>query len=226
MRVSRPAPEDTALAAALLRGHSPIWEAVPAALLEQLIGEQASVCLYDKGERIWSDAAQYSRAVGLVLDGAAQVHKERLPLSVHRRGDCFGLVTLYAPADFYAAEIEALSTSRVLFLDKAAVDGILRAYPEAALALAAWLSERVYYLNARLDTVSAGSAARRLECHLRAIAVMDGAGRLVCPVPSRTMLAKTLGLGRASLYRALDELTRQGIIAREGNDIVLTEKLI
>ena len=220
MQSTRPSPEDILQGARYLLAQR-IWESVPGHLLGQLMEQKGEVCLYAKGERIWSDAADYRRALGLVLDGTAQVMKERMLLSVHRQGDYFGLVTLYAPVGYYATEIAALTPCRVLFLGRDAVDGILRAYPQAALQLIAYLSERVYYLNARLDTVIAGSAARRLECHLRAGAVMDGEGRLVCPVPSRTALAKTLGMGRASLYRALDELTRQGLIEKEGNDIVL-----
>ena len=34
-----------------------------------------------------------------------------------------------------------------------------------------------------------------------------------------TLLAKTLGLGRATLYRSLDNLERDGIILRENNNI-------
>jgi CRP-like cAMP-binding protein len=191
-----------------------IWEAVPPALLEQLLREKSALCRYDKNESIWSDEENYRQALGLVLEGTAQVKKERLLLSAHHPGDYFGLATLYAPVNFYATEIMALTPCRVLFWDKSAIDSVLHVYPQAAINYISYMCERVYYLNARLDTLIAGSAARRLECHLRAIAVIDDAGRLVCSIPSRTALAQTLGLGRASLYRAMDELARQGLIER------------
>lgn len=198
-----------------------IWEAVPAALLKQLLLEQATLCHYNKTEPIWSDETNYQRALGLVLEGTAQVKKERLLLSAHHKGDYFGLATLYAPVDFYATEIVALTPCRIVFWNKSAIDGILHAYPQVALNYLAYMCERVYYLNARLDTLIAGSAARRLECHLQAIAVLDEHDRLLCQIPSRTALAQSLGMGRASLYRAIDELERQGMITREGNNIVL-----
>lgn len=212
--------EEIAQGTAVLRRHR-IFAPVPETLLQQLIAGQGELCCYAKGQQIWCDGADYRRALGLVLEGSAQVKKERMLLSVHRKGDYFGLVTLYAPADYYASEIEALTPCRVLFLPKLAVDRMLRDYPKAAMELIGYLSERVYYLNARLDTVTAGTAARRLECHLRSIAVMDEGGRLICPVTSRTALAKALGMGRASLYRAMDELERQEIIAREEDGILL-----
>jgi len=221
MHTKTPTPQDIAQAMEFLSSHQ-IWQAVPPALLQQLLAEQASLVCYDKSEQIWSDETNYQRALGLVLDGTAQVKKERLLLSAHHKGDYFGLATLYAPVDFYATEIVALTPCRILFLNKHAIDGVLNAHPEAMKNYMAYMCERVYYLNAKLDTLIAGSAARRLEYHLRAIAAADSTGRLVCQIPSRTKLAQSLGLGRASLYRALDELMRQEIIKQEGADIILT----
>lgn len=221
MQTNHPAQDDIQQAMGFLSSHR-IWEAVPRELLEQLLREQSTLRLYDKHEQIWSDEANYQRALGLMLSGTAQVKKERMLLSAHHPGDYFGLATLYAPVDFYATEIVALTPCRVLFWDKAAIDSILRSYPEVAINFIAYMCERVYYLNARLDTLIAGSAVRRLECHLRATAVMDDAGRLVCKVPNRSALAQSLSMGRATLYRAMDELERQGLMERQGSKIVLT----
>ena len=220
MQTIRPNQEDIAQAFSLLKTHR-IWEAVPPALLEQLLREHGSLRVYDKLEPIWSDNANYQQALGLVLSGTAQVKKERMLLSAHHKGDYFGLATLYAPVDFYATEIVALTPCRIFFWDKAAIDRILHDYPQAAVNFIAYLCERVYYLNARMDTLIAGSAARRLECHLRATAIIDDAGRLVCHIPNRSALAQSLSMGRATLYRALDELERQSLIKRTGNEIVL-----
>ena len=220
MQANHPTQEDIRQALGYLSAHR-IWEAVPRGLLEQLLREQSTLRLYEKHEQIWSDEANYQRALGLVLSGTAQVKKERMLLSAHHKGDYFGLATLYAPVDFYATEIVALTPCRVLFWSKSAIDSILQSYPQAAINFIAYMCERVYYLNARMDMLIAGSAARRLECHLRATAVMDDAGRLVCDVPNRTVLAQSLSMGRATLYRAMDELERQGAIVREGSVIVL-----
>ena len=221
MQTNCPTEEDLAQALGFLSVHR-IWEAVPPKLLEQLLREHSTLRLYGKHEQIWSDEANYQRALGLVLSGTAQVKKERMLLSAHHKGDYFGLATLYAPVNFYATEIVALTPCRVLFWSKEAIDSILQAYPEVAVSFIAYMCERVYYLNARLDTLIAGSAARRLECHLRATAVMDDTGRLVCEVPNRTALAQSLSMGRATLYRAMDELERQGLMERQGSKIVLT----
>jgi len=219
MRTAALTNEDIRQATGYLSAHA-IWRDLPAEQLEDLAAG-GEICLYEKGEHIWGGEAGYRQALGLMLGGMAQVRKERMLLSVHREGDYFGLVTLYYESGYYAAEIEALRECRVLFICKQAVDRLLDACPGAAKAYIAYLSQRVYYLNARLDTVTAGSAARRLECHLRAKAVMDEQGRLVCPAGSQTALAQSLNMGRATLYRAMEELAQQGMIQREGKEIVL-----
>jgi len=211
--------EDIERAVGYLSAHA-IWSGLPPERLEDLAAA-GEICLYEKGERIWGGEAGYRQALGLVLGGAAQVRKERMLLSVHREGDYFGLVTLFYDTGYYAAEIEALRECRVLFIGRLAVERLLDACPGAAKAYIAYLSQRVYYLGARLDTVTAGSVARRLECHLRAGAVMDEQGRLIYSSGSQTALAQSLNMGRATLYRAMEELAQQGLVQREGKEIVL-----
>ncbi|MDR2752843.1 MAG: Crp/Fnr family transcriptional regulator [Oscillospiraceae bacterium] len=214
------APQEVRQVAAYLRTHK-IWRQMPTSALEKLLAARAAVCVFAKGAPIWGGDVPFVQAMGLVLAGFAQVRKEHLLLSVHRPGDYFGLATLYNSEGHYPTEIVAAQPCRVLFLPKEAIDDLLKAYPAVATDYIAYLSQRVYYLNGRLDALTAGSAARRLECHLRAAAVMDEQGRLVCAVPSQTALAQAIGMGRASLYRALETLARAGVISREGKGIVL-----
>ena len=210
--------EDVAHAAGFLYAHS-IWKAIPAEELEHML-RRAQVSLYEKGELIWGGGAEYRRAIGLVLEGEAQVKKEHLLLSVHRQGDYFGLVTLFNPCEYYTADIAALQPCRIVFIEKSAVEALLDAHPAAAKEYIAYLSQRVYFLNGRLDAVTAGSAAERLESHLRMIAEPEGE-HLVCGIENFSVLAKTLSMGRASLYRALEALAAQGVIERDGGRIVL-----
>ncbi|MDR0531348.1 MAG: Crp/Fnr family transcriptional regulator [Oscillospiraceae bacterium] len=219
MRTIPPTSNDIAAALGYLAAHN-IWRGVPRGALEENLRGHAWVCLYDKGEDVWGGAAEYRRALGLVLEGEAQVRKERLLLSIHRRGDFFGLATLFNQYGFYAADIQATNACRVLFLAQEAVEALLDAHPAAAKEYISYLSQRVYFLNSRLDAVTAGTAARRLENYLRSVARPDG----FCEIQSYSALAKTLGMGRASLYRALDELKAQGIAAHAERGIALQSR--
>jgi len=152
MQIKHPSEAELSQALAYLTTHR-IWQVVPQDLLAQLLRDNTTLHCYETHEPIWSDERNYQRAMGLVLSGTAQVKKEHLLLSTHHKGDYFGLSTLYTPADFYAAEIVAETPCCILFWDKSAIDTIVCSYPDAAVNFIAYMCQRVYYLNARLDSL-------------------------------------------------------------------------
>ena len=96
---------------------------------------------------------------------------------------------------------------------------VLTALP---LNYVAFLSDRIRFLNRRLACLGAGSAARRLAAWLDA-SIPDGAAEYELPL-SLSRLPDALGVSRASLYRALDELEAAGHIARSGRHISLPDR--
>ena len=88
---------------------------------------------------------------------------------------------------------------------------LLTGTPAFALNYVAFLSDRIRFLNRRLACLGAGSAARRLAAWLDA-SIPDGAAEYELPL-SLSRLPDALGVSRASLYRALDELEAAGHIA-------------
>ena len=84
------------------------------------------------------------------------------------------------------------------------------------------LSDKVRFLNERISCVTGGSAERRLAFFLNSCRVSDDG--TVDPGMSMTALAYSLDIGRASLYRAFDSLSSEGIIRRDGDKIIVTDK--
>lgn len=76
------------------------------------------------------------------------------------------------------------------------------------------------YLNRKIMTFTAGSAERKLSVFLAENAT-DG---VFTPTCSMSALANMLGIGRASLYRALDRLTDCGWIERRGKEIYVLDQ--
>ena len=85
-----------------------------------------------------------------------------------------------------------------------------------------FLSDRIRFLNRRIATLTAGSAERRLAAWLDTV-MPDSTDRIVLPFPVNR-LADTLGLGRASLYRAFDDLTASGYLTRDGKTVILHDR--
>ena len=79
----------------------------------------------------------------------------------------------------------------------------------------------IRFLNNKLSVISCPDAEDTVLKYLSSSS--DSDGYAVIPV-SMTMLAKMLGLGRASLYRSLDALEQSGNIIRENNKIKVIKK--
>ena len=83
----------------------------------------------------------------------------------------------------------------------------------------AFLSQRIRFLNRKIDSFTAPSAREALLRHLLEIH-RDGAAEIT---GGYSQLARTLNIGRASLYRALDALEAEGCIRRDGKCITILE---
>ena len=82
-------------------------------------------------------------------------------------------------------------------------------------AYLSYLTERILFLNRRIDAFTAGSAAQRLAAYLLTQSVpLEGGGLGLC-WSSGNRLAQALNVGRASLYRAIDQLEESGLIQKE-----------
>lgn len=157
----------------------------------------------------------------IILQGSALVYtKERasdLLLRILRAGDTFGVATLFgntgesAITKILAAEAtEALCMSEALVRELIVSDGAL------ALRYIDFLADRIRFLNKRIACIGAGSAEDKLCTWLLNQLPTDREEHVYTLPMSLSQLADTLGLGRASLYRALDELEAHGMLHRQG----------
>ena len=80
-----------------------------------------------------------------------------------------------------------------------------------------FLVDRVGFLNKKITTFAGYSSGSRLNMYL---AENAKDGKVIVP-GSISSLAETLGVGRASLYRSLDALEKDGIIVRKGREITI-----
>ena len=158
-------------------------------------------------------------AVGLVLEGEIRVSGGGgVPLNRLRAGDCFGFAGLFAGEYDYPTAVTADTPARLLWLPEALMRELLAGDPALALSFLTALSEKIRFLNGKIAAFTAGSAAEKLALYFEQYASPDGTVKIGC---SMSELAKRLDMGRASLYRALDELERAGRLRREGETFLL-----
>lgn len=157
--------------------------------------------------------------IGLLAEGNAEIFRtartgERAKVRKIRAGDVFGAASLFGEWDSSLSSVISLSQCRVCYLNEKEVKSLAEYNVEFALQYITYLSSRIRFLNARLDTYSSSSSAGRLYEYL--LQMSDGEGRTEIK-ESMISLSEKLKIGRASLYRGIDMLEKNSLIRREKN---------
>ena len=188
-------------------------EEVIASILER---EGCTLEEFPPGETIYRPD-RFRRSLGILLSGQVRVTKDALTVSTLEPGALFGAAALYNDAPDYATTLTALSPCTALMLTQELLDQLLSEQALLRQNYLRYLSSRIRFLSARLQSLAAGGAEGRLSRYL--LENLTG-GKLVCPA---TELAARLGVSRASLYRAFDALEASGLIQRQGKTILVPD---
>jgi DNA-binding MarR family transcriptional regulator len=85
-----------------------------------------------------------------------------------------------------------------------------------------FLTQRIEFLNQKIQYLTAGCVERRLALYLMGQIPQDDLA--VQLDISAVSLADLLDVGRASLYRAMDRLTQDGFLTRNGHEYTLRNR--
>lgn len=171
---------------------------------------------YSAGEILLSTR---EKPIGLavLLDGSAQIisgdEGHPVLLRTITAGDSFGAASLFSRERNYRTCVRSLRACQVFYIPDRLVLEICLQEPAAAQNYIAFLSDRISFLNRKITAFTAGSVQERLVLYLLHLPLgSDGSWELDT---SYGELSERLGVGRASLYRALDSLCADGYIKRE-----------
>ncbi len=175
---------------------------------------------FEKGEIIF-DPQHFSNSIGLILSGAAIVSSFREDVLMRRLGEgaCFGVASVFGTSADFVTRVTAAGKCTVMFIPRGIISDALKACPRLAENYIRFLTGRIRYLNTLVGAYSSPSAETRLARFLTAL----DEGKDVPLTLSLTELSKALGIGRASLYRALDSFESRGLIKRNGKQITLAD---
>lgn len=185
--------------------------------IDEIIPSLPPAVKFNKGELIYSSQS-FARAIALVISGAAKAETNNAHRVVMKRflpGMCFGAAAVFG-GEAYVSRITAETETEVQFITEDILISLFEKYPKTAINYIAFLSDKIRFLNNKLSVLSCPSAESAVLKYL--VSAADKDGYAVIP-ENMTMLSKMLGLGRASLYRSLDSLEKNGHIIRENNKI-------
>lgn len=193
-----------------------LFQSLPPEALEALAGSLAAETC-PAGTVIYS-RARFRKAIGVLLEGRLSVLKgQDLLLKTLEPGQCFGAAALFCPAEDYVTTVRAKTPATLVFLPDQWLVSLFERYPRTAMDYIAFLSQRIRFLNRKIDSFTAPTAQEAVLGYLLDIQ-QDGTARIA---GGYSQLARALNIGRASLYRALDALEEEGRIRRDGKTVLI-----
>ncbi len=163
-------------------------------------------------------------SIGVIVSGVAAINssdEERsVLLSTISVGSIFGIANLYAKELDFPTRISAKNTCNILFIKKDALRELIENDKNTLKSFLAFQSNKIIYLNKKINSFTAGGAERRLALFLSKNAINGVYSSKV----SMSALAEMLDIGRASLYRAFDSLEEAGLIKRTDKKSISVNK--
>ena len=180
---------------------------------------------FEKNSCIYSPF-DYEQKVGFVLTGECEVRRVYsdggyTPLNLIGKYGSFGIIAIFSSADEYPTHIYAKRKTSVLFLEKSDVIKLARTYPDIAMNIITFMTERITFLNNKLATFTSTTVEQKLANYLYLTS------KRLCSIEfpfNRKRSAEILNTGRASLYRALDSLTARGVINYDNKKIYIIDQ--
>lgn len=186
------------------------------------ITDNAVKTSYSDRETILS-AKDDAIGIGLIVNGKASISSSERTNSPFLRmlneGDTFGAASLFKKNGGYFTSVMAIGDCTVVYITKDTVRKLFEKYPLTAINYIEFLSDRIAFLNKKVSTFTAQNAEARIACYIYQLT--NGEAKKATLPFSYSMLSDHLGIGRASLYRALDLMCQNEIISRDSKSITV-----
>ncbi len=179
--------------------------------------------LFSAGEEICTKD-RFEKALAFILSGEAVVYRRSEQKNGNVRlnrllpGDSFGASVLFSDGDDFPTDLLAVKDTEILLIPQAAVEDLFVHHPETAINYIAFLSGRIRFLNKKIDSFSGRTAEAKIAAYLLHT---QKAGSLY--ISNYTNVAKSLSVGRATLYRILDMFSEKSLLKRDGSTVILLD---
>ena len=179
---------------------------------------------FERDEIIFSPQS-FNKEIGFVISGKCTVSKNKsagadVPLNVLKKNDSFGIISVLSDRDEYPTHVVASEPCKILFISRGDVLFLLNNYTEISQNFIKFLTKKIVFLNDKISTFSAYNVEQKLSNYLLQMYRKSDCTTLAF---SKTMCAKAINSGRASLYRALDALTEKNIISIKDKKIIIDD---
>ena len=182
---------------------------LPTSRLRELLENRGTIRKFSTDEVLY-DPHHFQRAMGIILSGRLKVNTEHeVVLTVLDPGSIFGVAGLFLDRNDYVSVIRALQPSVVLFLTAEDLEIIFKEEFLICHNYLRFLSQRIVFLNQKISSFAAPTPAEALFTLLNQLAPV-GENQTFHLALSKQELCRRLNISRTSLYRAWQQLIREG----------------
>ena len=179
---------------------------------------------YTRGETIFSPEI-YRCEMGFILTGECEVRQTthddgKIILNTLHSGDSFGILTIFGDGEPFPTQIYARKNSEIIFIDKPTLLMLIDKSPTVSRNIIEFLANRVNFLNKRINTVSKSNVDSKLASFLIGEAKKLGTTELSI---NMKRCSESIGAGRTSVYRSIENLKNDGYIKAENKIITITD---
>lgn len=185
-------------------------------ILTSVLNTYGKSISYSKNDIVFSRET-YSPVICIIIKGEARVSKGETVISHLKDGEIFGAAFLYNQSYEFENTVTALTPLKVVIIEKSGVDELIKCDSSISFNYISYLSERIGFLNSKIEGYTKPSAEEKLMLYLQKNADINN-GKCEISV-SMTELSHVLQISRASLYRVIEALEQQGKICRDGKKI-------
>ncbi len=163
--------------------------------------------------------------LGIILDGTATVKRhndigDSITIRTISGGELFGAASVFGSWKDGMSSIIADTCCKVLFIDQNEFCFLINQYPQLSLNYIIYLSDRIRFLNQKLDAFTAKSTEERLYEYL--LSQSDSSGNINLGF-GIAELARRLNVGRTSIYRDIASLESKKLINRDGHNFKINK---
>ena len=186
--------------------------------VNEILSDIAKKASFKKGDELYKNGN-----VALITDGKATIRRISLtgqPLVIRSldAGEIFGAASIFGEWKKGASSIIAETNGEIIYINEDEFKELLLKNKKITFNYISFLTERIRFLNRRIDAFSAGSTEQRLYEFLLSNQDENGIFTLTT---SMSKLSSMLNVGRTSLYRDIASLESKGLIERKNKKIYL-----
>ncbi|MBQ9744915.1 MAG: Crp/Fnr family transcriptional regulator [Clostridia bacterium] len=159
--------------------------------------------------------------IGILLNGKASIISGDDGVIIRKlvKDDIYGVAKIFDNQK-HLTKIVATSKCSVLIINKEFIEKCIEADKNIALNYIKLLAKKIGFLNKKISAYTAKTTDNKLYTYLLQLPRKDN--KIVLNTDF-SAIAKMLGIGRASLYRAFDKLENDGLIIKKDKEIILKE---